>query len=125
VNESDQLSPVSTGFRGRCPRCGEGSLFDGFLKFTRACEGCGESFVREDAGDGPAFFVMSIVSFIVVPLALVFHMVSNASIWTTLAIWMPIMVILALAMLRPAKGLMFNLQWKHDALEIRNEDVKQ
>jgi len=114
---------MSTGLKGRCPRCGEGSLFDGYLKMARSCEGCGESFELEDAGDGPAFFVMSIVSIVIVPLALAFHFVSDAPTWITFSIWIPLLIIFALALLRPAKGLMFNLQWTHDAREIRSDDV--
>jgi len=68
---------------------------------------------------------MSIVSLIIVPLALAFHFVSGSPMWLTLLIWLPLMIVMALGMLRPARGLMFNLQWKHDAREIRNEDMDQ
>ncbi|TIW05242.1 MAG: DUF983 domain-containing protein, partial [Mesorhizobium sp.] len=35
------LVPWQVGIRGRCPRCGEGHLFDGFLKLAPKCEVCG------------------------------------------------------------------------------------
>ena len=64
-------NPFLAGLRGRCPRCGEGRLFSGYLKIADSCEACGLDFRGEDAGDGPAVFIMFAVGFIVVPLALV------------------------------------------------------
>ena len=60
------LSPYSTGLAGRCPRCGEGKLFKGFITIADKCEVCGQDFKFADSGDGPAIFVMLIVGFIVV-----------------------------------------------------------
>ncbi len=63
-------SPATVGLRGRCPRCGEGHLFKGFLSFRPSCEVCGLDFRFIDSADGPAFFVMSIVGIVVVALAM-------------------------------------------------------
>ncbi len=115
-------SPVSTGMAGRCPRCGEGALFDGFLKFAPRCEACGADFTIEDTGDGPAFFVMSIVLFIIVPLALAFHMITQSPTWLTMVIWIPILIVCSLALLRPMRGVMFNTQWIREAREVRSKD---
>lgn len=52
------LSPLHTGLRGRCPRCGQGHMFDGFLKLRRGCEVCGLDYSFADPADGPAFFVI-------------------------------------------------------------------
>ena len=99
-------------------------MFDGFLTFARACEGCGESFEIEDAGDGPAVFVIFITSFTVVPLALAFHFISGSPMWLTFSIWIPILIVLSLALLRPLRGIMFNLQWDNEAREVRGEDLE-
>src|SRR6266571_5661958 len=63
-------SPFATGLAGRCPRCGKGRLFDGFLALRPRCEACGLDFSFADSGDGPAVFVMFIAGFIVVGCAL-------------------------------------------------------
>ena len=55
------LNPVLTGIRCRCPRCGEGPLFKGFLTITDKCSKCGLDYSFVDTADGPAFFVMSIM----------------------------------------------------------------
>jgi uncharacterized protein (DUF983 family) len=64
------LPPTATGMRGRCPRCGEGRLFSGLLGLEPRCPACGLDYSFTDAGDGPAVFVIMIVGFIVVGLAL-------------------------------------------------------
>ena len=55
------LSPLKTGLAGRCPRCGQGRLFSGYLTVAKSCASCGLSFSFADAGDGAAWFVMSFI----------------------------------------------------------------
>ena len=62
--------PIARGLAGRCPRCGKGKLFAGFLSLRPACESCGLEFDFADAGDGPAVFVILIGGAIVVFAAL-------------------------------------------------------
>ena len=52
------VSPFTAGIRCRCPNCGEGQVFSGFLRFKEQCEACGADLTIADAGDGPSFFVM-------------------------------------------------------------------
>ena len=59
-------SPYLTGLLCRCPRCGKGKLFDGFLTLKPKCDACGLDFSFADAGDGPAIFVIMIAGAIVV-----------------------------------------------------------
>ncbi|MEP3890214.1 MAG: DUF983 domain-containing protein [Hellea sp.] len=122
-----KLPPVETGLRGKCPQCGEGTLFKGFLTFADRCEACHADFSIEDAGDGPTVFVIFIVGIFIVPMALGFSMVVDAPMWLTFVIWIPIIIIVSLYLLRLLRGVMFNLQWKHDALEHKasKRDPKQ
>lgn len=112
-----KLSPIRTGLSGRCLRCGEGSLFDGLLKFARRCEACGQDFEIENAGDGPAVFVIFLAGFFIVPLAVTFHMLLAPPLIVSLIIWTPVLIIASIAMLRPLRGLMLNVQISHDAQE--------
>ena len=57
-HEWPQLEPIRTGLRNRCPRCGEGHLFDGFLKLRDGCEVCGLRYAFADPADGTSFFVI-------------------------------------------------------------------
>jgi uncharacterized protein (DUF983 family) len=112
-------SPFAAAFRGRCPNCGKGRLFKTFLGFAPRCEACGVSFAAADVGDGAAVFVMFIVGAVVVPLAFILQF---AFAWTTLAILFTtftVAIALSLALLRPAKALLFALQFRHKAAEGR------
>jgi uncharacterized protein (DUF983 family) len=118
---ADAPSLYATGLAGRCPRCGQGRLFKGFLSLNPRCEACGLDFSFADSGDGPAFFIMSIVGILVVGLALVVEFAYEPPIWLHLVVWSVLTIVLSLAMARPAKGLMIALQYRHRAEEGRFE----
>ena len=113
----DKNKIMGAGLRGRFPNCLEGVLFDGYLKFNRNCAACGQSLEIEDAGDGPAVFVIFVASFLIVPLALIFQIKLDPPVWLTLLIWIPIISVVCLAMLRPFRGLMFAMQFMNNAEE--------
>jgi uncharacterized protein (DUF983 family) len=114
-----QPSPMTTGLAGRCPRCGQGRLFKGFLSLQPRCEACGLDYSFADSGDGPAFFIMSIVGIVVVGLALWVEFAYEPPIWLHIVLWFALTAILSLALARPAKGLMIALQYVHRAEEGR------
>jgi uncharacterized protein (DUF983 family) len=112
-------SPFVTGLSGRCPRCGKGKLFDGFLAVRQSCEACGLDYSFADAGDGPAVFVMFIAGFIVVGAALVVEIKYAPPLWVHAVLWIPLILLVTLAPLRLIKGLLIALQYHHDAAEGR------
>lgn len=112
-------SPWKTGMAGRCPRCGEGRLFKGFLKVRPRCEACGLDFGFADSADGPAVFIMLIAGFAVLGSALYVEIAYEPPIWLHLAIWLPLSVVVCLAMMRPLKGLAVALQYANQAGEGR------
>ena len=113
--------PIGRGLRGRCPRCGEGRLFRGYLSLRSACEHCGLDYGFADAGDGPAVFVILIGGFIVVFAALMTEVVYQPPYWVHAALWLPLILIVTLAPLRLIKGLLIALQYHHRAAEGRLE----
>ena len=113
--------PIGRGLRGRCPRCGEGRLFHGFLSLRPACERCGLDYGFADAGDGPAVFVILIGGFIVVFAALMTEVVYQPPYWVHAALWLPLILIVTLVPLRLVKGLLIALQYHHKAAEGRLE----
>jgi len=112
-------SPITAGLTGRCPRCGKGHMFQGFLKLQPKCEVCGLDLTFADSGDGPAFFVMSIVGIVVVALALWVEFTYAPPIWLHLVMWFALSGILSLALVRPSKGILVALQYHHKAEEGR------
>lgn len=117
TGEFPPVDPIKVGLQGCCPRCGRGKLFDGFIKLKPRCSACGLDYAFADAGDGPAVFVMLIVGFLIIGLALWFDSVFAPPVWLHALIWLPLTVIVALLLLRKFKGIMVALQYRNNASE--------
>lgn len=115
------IAPLRVGLMGRCPRCGDGRLFAGFLTIAPRCDHCGLDFAFADSGDGPAFFVMSIAGFIVLGGALAVEILYKPPLWVHVLLWLPLGLAVPLLLLRPFKGVMVALQYRYRAAEGRQE----
>ncbi|MGF7008829.1 DUF983 domain-containing protein [Aminobacter sp. BE322] len=113
------VDPVSAGLKGRCPRCGEGKLFSSFLEVGKQCGVCRLDYSFADAGDGPAVFVILIIGFVVVGLALWTEVSLAPPLWLHFLLWIPLAVILSLTALRLLKGVLITLQYRNKAAEGR------
>ena len=102
---------MKRGFRGRCPRCGEGKLFRAFLKVDNNCSVCGLDFTPHRADDLPAYLVIVIVGHIVVPTALWVETVYSPPVWLQLTVYLTFTFFASLALLQPVKGAVVGLQW--------------
>jgi uncharacterized protein (DUF983 family) len=102
---------LKRGFRGRCPRCGEGKLFRAFLKVDNCCSVCKLDFTPHRADDLPAYLVIVIVGHILVPTALIIETNYSPPVWLQLAIYLPITLVTSLVLLQPVKGAVVGLQW--------------
>lgn len=109
------VDPVKAGLQGCCPRCGQGKLFDGFLKVKPACANCDLDLAFADSGDGPVVFVILIVGFIVVGAALWAEVNINPPLWLHFLLWIPLACGLSLALMRMLKGVLINLQYRNNA----------
>ena len=118
---NDQSLPIARGVRCRCPRCGEGTLFHGFLSLRPACDRCGLDYKFADSGDGPAVFVILIGGAIVVAAALITEVVYQPPYWLHAVLWLPLILLVTLVPLRPLKGLLIALQYHYEAAEGRPE----
>lgn len=114
-NYYPDLSPISTGIRGKCPRCGRGKLFDGYLEVAKECSSCKLDYGFADAGDGATWFVMVIASTLAVGMALWVEFTWHPSYWVHAAVAIPMAVLVPLILLRPAKGFLINQQYKREA----------
>lgn len=119
ITDWPHLSPFSTGIRGRCPRCGEGHIFEGFLKLRPACEACGLDYGFADPADGPAFFVMMFFCIPVVILALWLEVKYQAPVWVHLVTTLPFGLLTCILPLRPLKGWLVASQFYFKAEEGR------
>lgn len=110
-------SLLKTGLLARCPRCGEGPLFKGFLDVAPSCTSCGLDYAKVDSGDGPAVFVILILGFVVVFLALWVELKYEPPTWVHLVLWIPLILVGVLGMLRPFKATLVALQYRHKATQ--------
>jgi uncharacterized protein (DUF983 family) len=116
------VSPLYAGLLGRCPRCGKGRLFHGYLAVPERCEVCGLDYAFANSGDGPAVFIVLIAGFIVTGAALLVEVSYQPPLWVHAALWLPIGIGLPLLLLRPFKATLVALQYKFRAEEGRLDD---
>jgi uncharacterized protein (DUF983 family) len=111
-------SPLRTGLACRCPRCGQGPLYQGFLTLRPACPACGLDYGPADSGDGPAVMVILVLGAVVVLAALLVEAKLEPPMWVHLVLWPPLILVGAVGLLRPLKSLMISLQFHHRAGEV-------
>ena len=103
------------GIACRCPRCGKGKLYAGFIDLRPSCEACGLDYAFIDAGDGPAIFIIMIAGAIVVGAALIVEVKYQPPFWLHAALWLPLILATTLLPLRSMKSLLIALQFHHKA----------
>jgi uncharacterized protein (DUF983 family) len=113
---------VLRGLTCRCPRCGRGKLFDGFLTLRRRCEVCDLDYAFIDTGDGPAIFIMMLAGAIVVGAALIVEVKYQPPFWVHAVLWGPLILVTTLLPLRAMKSLLIALQFHHKAAPGRLVD---
>ncbi|MGC2204142.1 MAG: DUF983 domain-containing protein [Stellaceae bacterium] len=116
MNDFPAVSALRAALGCRCPRCGRGRLFTGLLNVRPACEVCGLDLSAQDAGDGPAVFVIFFLGLIIVGLAAFVEIRFSPPLWVHLVLWTPLILIGAIAMLRPLKAGLIALQYRHHLL---------
>jgi uncharacterized protein (DUF983 family) len=107
----DVWTSMKRGFRGRCPRCGEGKLFRAFLKVDNNCSVCNLDFTPHRADDLPAYLVIVIVGHLLVPIILWVETDYSPPVWLQLSIYLPFTVLASLLLLQPVKGAVVGMQW--------------
>ena len=111
------VSIAYAGLMGRCPRCGRGPLFDGYVQIAPACSVCGLSYEGHDTGDGPAFFIMLPLSLIAAGLALIVELAYTPPLWVHMALWPTFIAVVVGFSLRPVKATMVALQYRYRDVE--------
>lgn len=105
------------GLFGRCPRCGRGRLFEGYLGIRPGCEVCGLSFAGHDTADGPAFFIMMPLCILTAVFALLVEVFHSPPLWVHMLVWPVFIVLFAGLALRPVKATMVALQYRFRDVE--------
>jgi uncharacterized protein (DUF983 family) len=111
AEKRDVWTAMKRGFRGRCPRCGEGRLFRAFLKVDNHCSVCDLDFTPHRADDLPAYLVIVIVGHLLVPVILWVETTYAPPVALQLSIYLPFTLIASLSLLQPVKGAVVGMQW--------------
>jgi len=113
-----RLSPLNAAITGKCPKCGERTLFDGWVSFAFKCRACGLDFSSFNVGDGPAAFLIFVVGTITVVGALVVDGAFSPPWWVHL-VWLPVTTALTIGGLRVSKAWLIGQEYRHRAREGR------
>ena len=119
VEKRDVFAAMKRGFRGRCPRCGQGHMFKGFLTLRPSCEVCGLDYSFADPADGPAFFVICFACVPSVALAVWIEVAFQPPFWVHLLISLPFLLLTCILPLRPLKGWLVASQYFYKAEQGR------
>ena len=102
------LPPLKTalwrGMRNRCPICGEGKVFRGYLRVVDECEACGAPLGKLKADDAPPYFTIFIVGHLLIPPVLWIERHYSPDMWLQMAVWVPVFALITTLLLRPVKG---------------------
>lgn len=99
------------GFRRKCPNCGEGHLFQGYLKVVDECPVCREDLYHHRADDGPAYLTILVVGHVMAPLLHVAFTQFRPDPLVLATIFTVGSVGLSLYLLPRLKGVVVAIQW--------------
>jgi uncharacterized protein (DUF983 family) len=102
---------ILRGLRNTCPHCGKGKLFRAFLKPVDSCAVCGEDIHHHRSDDLPPYLVILVLGHVMVGGYMMTDLIFPISMWLQLAIWAPLTVLVAIAIIQPIKGGVIGLQW--------------
>ena len=105
------LKSILRGASLRCPKCGQRTLFSSYLKTSPRCPACGEELFHHRADDAPPYFTILIAGHIILPLLMTVELLYEPPLWLHFSIWLPLTVLLTLALLPVVKGALVGLQW--------------
>jgi len=95
---------MKRGFSRRCPACGKGPLFRGYVKVREHCPVCGEDNGRHRVDDAASYFTVLLVGHVVVAPALFFEVFYDAPLALLLGLALPGVGVVTLSALPFIKG---------------------
>jgi len=110
----DLLAGLRRGLCRRCPACGKGQLFCGYLEVRPVCAVCGNDNEQYPSDDFAPYVTMFLVLHLMVPLLVLADRAWEMSVWFEGVLATPIFSMATLAMLPFAKGGVIGLAWAVD-----------
>lgn len=115
MTQTDLSSDLITGWKCHCPKCKSPSIFKSLfsLELKEKCENCGFNLSENDSADGPAVFLIFVLSFSIIPLALIVEAMWVWPFWLHMAVWSVAILGTAIGLLKPIKGIVIALQYRY------------
>lgn len=102
---------LAKGWRRRCPQCGGGALFDGYLAVRDSCDICGEELYHHRADDAPSWLTIMITGHLVAPLMVIAYQLALLPHWAHVVVWPAVALTLVIVLLPRVKGGIVAFQW--------------
>lgn len=102
---------LARGLQRKCPCCGRGAAFRGYLKVVDSCASCGTPLSIYPCDDGPAYVTMLLIGHLVIAPAFMFHIFYLYPVEVIAPVMVGLMLILTLVTLPFVKGVYLNLMW--------------
>ena len=96
---------------GRCPACGEGKLFRGYLRQVENCAACGERFGHIRADDAAPWGTIILVGHVFLPFAFMVNLDWMPT-WVAMLSLAAVFAGISLAILPRAKMLFIGVLWQ-------------
>lgn len=111
VDDRPMKPAALLGLRCLCPKCGEGKLFDSYLKVNDNCPVCNEPYHHHRADDGPAYLTILVVGHLLAVLIHFTWSMYRPDPMVMLTIFSIFVVALSLFLLPRFKGMVVAIQW--------------
>ncbi|WP_343561459.1 DUF983 domain-containing protein [Kiloniella sp. b19] len=99
------------GAMKKCPSCGQSRVFSGYLSVNPVCSNCHENLEKIKAEDFPPYVTITIVGHIIVPMIFFFERNDPLGLWTQMALWPTLTLLLTLLIMPNVKGSIIGLMW--------------
>lgn len=111
------LTGVARGLRRRCPNCGRGALFSGYIAVAETCQVCGNDNEQYPSDDFAPYLTIFLVGHLLVPILLVIvRSWPDLSLTLELCVSLPIFLIVSVIVLPYAKGAVIGLAWAYEVV---------
>jgi len=104
VVKPPMLLGIRRGLMNRCPVCGEGKVFDGFLSVAPECAVCHAPLGRLRADDAPPYIVLFLTGHLLIPPIFWIEKAYEPPMWLHMVVWLPLFAVVCTLLLRPVKG---------------------
>lgn len=111
TDERPMKPSVVRGWNRKCPQCGSGPMFQGYLKVRDECQVCNEQLHHHRADDGPAYLTILIVGHIMAPFMHILFVSYRPEPLVMFSILAVGCVGLSLYLLPRLKGVVVSIQW--------------